>query len=73
MAWKRLEKVSYIVFIDNLPTSMTKSWFWQLFNYKGRVVDVFMSRKQRKTNKLPFAFVRFSQLKEAQKVVEKDA
>ena len=71
MAWKWLEKVSYAVLVDNLPTSITKSWFWQLFNYEGRVVDVFMSQKQRKTSKLPFAFVRFSQLKEAQSVIER--
>ena len=34
------------------------------------MVDVFMSWKRRKINQSPFAFVRFSQLKEAQKAIQ---
>ena len=70
MVWKKLEKVAYTVFVDNLPTSMTRDWLWQLFQYEGEVVDVFMSRKQRKSSTQPFAFVRFSQLKGAQKAID---
>ena len=68
-AWRRLESVTYTVFVDNLPLSMSKSWLWQLFNYEGRVVDVFISHKKRKTCDAPFAFVRFDNLKGAQDAI----
>ena len=55
--------------MDNLPKSTTKSWLWQLVNYYGRVIDVFISKKHRRSNKLMFAFVRFSQLQEAESLV----
>ena len=69
LAWKRLEEVSYTVFVDNLPTSMSKSWLWQLFGYEGKVVDVILSWKKRKNNQQPFAFVRFAKLHEAKKAI----
>ena len=68
--WKRLETVSFTVFVDNLPMSMTKSWLWQIFQHEGKVIDIFMSRKKRRTNNKPFAFVRFALLKEAQAAVK---
>ena len=68
-AWKRLESISHTVFVDNIPLSMTKSWLWQLFNYEGKVVDVFISHKKRKTSDTPFAFVRFAYLKDAQNAI----
>ena len=45
-AWKKLEEISYTVFVDNLPESMSKSWLWQLFDHEGRVVDVYLSGKK---------------------------
>ena len=67
--WRRLEKNSFIVFVDNLPSSTTKSWLWQIFQFHGEVVDIFMSWKKRKHSNSPFAFVRFSKLIEAQVVI----
>ena len=64
-AWKRLESISHIVFVNSLLLSMTKLWLWQLFNYEGRVVDIFISYKKRKTCDVPFAFLRFAHLKNA--------
>ena len=58
--YKKIELSSHTVFVDNLPHSMSTAWLWQLCNHEGRVVDMFMPRKKRVSNPLPFAFVRFS-------------
>ena len=63
MASRKLELVSYSVFVDNLPQSMSKECSWQLFNHEGKVVDVFMCWKRRKVSSSPFAFVRYTHLK----------
>ena len=42
--------------------------FWDVT--KGKVVDVCMSWKRRKSNTSPFAFVSFSQLRDAEKVIQ---
>ena len=57
--YKKIERSTITVFVDNLPFSMTTSWLWQLCSFEGAVADVFISRKRRKYNPLPFAFVRF--------------
>ena len=36
------------LFVDNLPTSMSRGWLWQLFNFEGKVVDAYVSHKKRK-------------------------
>ena len=55
----RLESRSFIVFVDNLPASMTSSWLRQIFNFEGQVTNVFMLKKKRSSNTTPFEFVRF--------------
>ena len=57
---RKIQAMSFIVFVDNLPSSMTKSWLWHIFQFEGKVVDVFLSRKSITTSSLPFAFVCFS-------------
>ena len=57
--------MSFTVFADNLPPSMTTSWLWQIFGLEGKVLDDFMSRKMRRSSKGLFAFVRFSSLEDA--------
>ena len=58
------------MFVDNLPESMTKSWLWQLFDYNGKVIDVFIPQKKRRTNRSMLAFVRYSQIQEAKAVIK---
>ena len=70
VAWKRLEAISHTVFEDNLPSAMTKAWLWQIFQFGGKVVDVFMSWKKRRTSQTLFAFVRFSKLMDAQLAIK---
>ena len=69
LAWRRLEEVSFTILVDNLPLSVTRSWLWQLFGYEGKMVDVFLSRKRRKNNHQPLAFVRFAKQHEAKKAI----
>ena len=47
------------LFIDNLPKDMTRDWLLQLFEFEGKVADVYLSRKQRRGHKSPFGFVRY--------------
>ena len=49
--------VAYI-FVDNLPSSMSVEWFWQIFKHEGEV-PFSVSHKSRKTNRNKFGFVRF--------------
>ena len=69
VAWRKMETISHTIFVDNLRQSMSKSWLWQLFSHEGKVVDVFMCWKRRKSNPSPFAFVRFAQLADAEQAV----
>ena len=69
--YKKIEKNTYTLFVDNLPKSMTTSWLWQLCNFEGGVVDVFLSRKQRAMKLGPFAFVRFINKQDALEAIRK--
>ena len=42
----------------------------QIFLFEGKVVDIFLSKKKTRANNLPFAFVRFALLKEAQVAIK---
>ncbi|MBA0677699.1 hypothetical protein Goari_019093 [Gossypium aridum] len=43
------------VFVNNLSARMHWRWLWKLFQYHGRVVDVFiLSRKSRSGKKYDF-------------------
>ena len=55
----RIERSSFSVFIDNLPESKTKGWLIQVFGWTGRIANVFISRKHRKSISTPFIFVRY--------------
>ena len=47
--FRRLEQYSFTVFVDNLPSTMTKAWLGRIFKFGGKVVDIYISRKVRKT------------------------
>ena len=65
----RIERNSFNVFVDNLPLSMSKGWLFQLFGWAGKVTDIYMSRKQRKSSQNPFAFVRYASRFAAEKAI----
>ena len=44
---------------------MSRGWLWQIFKFEGRLVDVFKSRKVRRTNQNLFGFVRYQTRQEA--------
>ena len=46
--YKKIELISIILLMDNLPVSMTSLWLWQLCKQEGDVVDVFVSRNTTK-------------------------
>ena len=49
---------------------MTMDWMWQLFSHEKEVVDIFISRKMRRSSKSPFAFVRVAQREEALEAIK---
>lgn len=62
----------FTIFIDNLPMSMTNVWLKQLFKNEGRILDVFVSRKQHKFEKELFRFVRFHKEHEANEAIKRN-
>ncbi|MED6185862.1 hypothetical protein PIB30_061104 [Stylosanthes scabra] len=48
-----------MLFVDNLPKHVTKRFLYWEFGRYGSVVDVYISRKKRKTKSCPFAFIRY--------------
>ena len=57
--------------MDNIPTEMDKRWLKQLFGYEGQITDMYISRKQRRTNSNTFVFVRFVKEEAAQRAMQK--
>ncbi|CAO2815927.1 unnamed protein product [Amaranthus hypochondriacus] len=47
------------VFIDNLHQNMAKEWLWDVFSEYGKVEDIFISKKVRKSKRDAFGFVRY--------------
>ena len=58
------------MFVDNLPSSMTKARLWQIFKFEGRIIDIYISRKVRKTLAQPFAFMRWRTKEDAVRAVK---
>ena len=44
-----IERASMSLFVDNLAESMTRLWIWQLFEFEDVTIDVYLSRKKRKS------------------------
>ena len=58
------------MFVDNLPMEMDRGWLKQIFDYDGQITYMFISRKHRRANSKPFAFVRYAKLEVAEIVVK---
>lgn len=46
-----------MIFVDNIAISISKECLWQIYKFKGKTIDIFLSRKKRRSNQNPFAFV----------------
>ncbi|MDV3200589.1 MAG: RNA-binding protein, partial [Pigeon pea little leaf phytoplasma] len=57
--WMEVERGSHTIFVDNLPSNITKGMLYKIFGWAGNVVDVYVSRKGRKGTSSPFAFIRY--------------
>ncbi|MED6124575.1 hypothetical protein PIB30_060100 [Stylosanthes scabra] len=67
---RRVERNTFTVFADNLPQDATYQWLWKVFSNTGKVVDIFLSRKIRKSNPLKFAFIRYRTREEMERTAE---
>ncbi|CAO2820974.1 unnamed protein product [Amaranthus hypochondriacus] len=66
------QRPEYSLFVDGVHRNMEKGWLHDVFSEYGRVVDIFISRKRRRSNPdEAFAFVRFSKKKEAEMAIDK--
>ena len=68
--FRRIEETTFSVFVDNLPGSMTLDWLRQMFEFEGKISDIYMSRRRRRMSNAPFAFVRFYQKGEAERAIK---
>ncbi|CAO2841488.1 unnamed protein product [Amaranthus hypochondriacus] len=59
------------LFVDNLPHGMAREWLSDIFAEFGRVEDVYISKKVRKSKKDDFAFVRFRRWRDAEAAISK--
>ncbi|MED6160208.1 hypothetical protein PIB30_049189 [Stylosanthes scabra] len=58
------------VFVDHLPVGVSKREIYKKFGKVGFILDVFISRKERRNGKGIFAFVRYYSLVGAEKAVK---
>ncbi|MED6145794.1 hypothetical protein PIB30_028554 [Stylosanthes scabra] len=58
--FKSLEQRTFTVFVDNLWQHTNLQWIWEVFSREGEVVDVYLSRKNRRSSPWRFAFVRYA-------------
>lgn len=67
-----VEDSSVTLFVDNLPLTMNNVWLRQIFKNDGRLIDAFVSRKQRRNNQFWFGFVRLINKKDAEKAIKRN-
>lgn len=60
---------NFTIFIDGLSTAVTNMDLKALFQKSGRVVDAFVSRKQRSNKRWAFGFIRFNNGEEARRAI----
>ncbi|CAO2830824.1 unnamed protein product [Amaranthus hypochondriacus] len=57
------------LFIDGIPSNTSTKFLWWLFQKEGMVLDVYISKKRRANKKEGFGFVRFKNIKDAEKAI----
>ncbi|KAL4344082.1 hypothetical protein AHAS_Ahas11G0142800 [Arachis hypogaea] len=45
--YRRLENESFSIFVDNLPSDISRRELFQLFNWTGRITDIYLLRKEK--------------------------
>ncbi|MED6126635.1 hypothetical protein PIB30_080383 [Stylosanthes scabra] len=51
---------THTIFVDRLPTGISKKELYKAFGRYGFIKDIFISRKARQNSKGPFAFIRYN-------------
>ncbi|MED6157506.1 hypothetical protein PIB30_023703 [Stylosanthes scabra] len=57
--WTALERKTHSIFVDNLPSHVSKRFLYREFRIHGNVVDAFISRRPRNEKHGLFAFIRY--------------
>lgn len=68
-SWFKTSMKVFTVFVDNLPHGMSNTWIKQIFKNDGRVVDAYVSSKERRNKDGKFAFVKFQKKHEAERAI----
>ncbi|XP_015947825.1 uncharacterized protein LOC107472810 [Arachis duranensis] len=58
--YQRLELESFSVFVDNLPADISERELFNMFKWIGRIIDIYLSRKNKNGHVYLFAFVRYT-------------
>ncbi|CAO2817616.1 unnamed protein product [Amaranthus hypochondriacus] len=58
------------LFVDFLPFGISRTWIHGLFSGAGKLVDVYISKKQRKNNNIAFGFVRYQRREDAMAAIK---
>ncbi|MED6119679.1 hypothetical protein PIB30_013796 [Stylosanthes scabra] len=58
--FRRLESVSFTVFVENLPIDVSKNELFYLFKWSGWINDIYLLRKEKEEKTYCFAFIRFT-------------
>ncbi|QHO21803.1 uncharacterized protein DS421_11g349820 [Arachis hypogaea] len=67
--YQRLELDFFSIFVDNLPGDISKRELFNTFKWTGRIIDIYLSRKNKNSQIYLFAFVRYTTKGGALKVV----
>ena len=57
--YRSLEEYCHLVFVDNIPFSITRDWLFHVFSFASEISNIYLRRKKRRPGSTPFAFVRF--------------
>ncbi|KAL4393668.1 hypothetical protein AHAS_Ahas02G0075000 [Arachis hypogaea] len=58
--YQRLELDSFSVFVDNLPEDISRRELFDIFKWTGRIIDIYLSRKNKNGHIYLFAFIRYT-------------
>ncbi|MED6181071.1 hypothetical protein PIB30_016214 [Stylosanthes scabra] len=61
----------HTIFADNFPDTISKRELFLEFGYDGWINDIYISRKQRRVMKSPFAFIRFNAYASAMRAIKR--
>ncbi|XP_020967479.1 polyadenylate-binding protein, cytoplasmic and nuclear-like [Arachis ipaensis] len=59
-AYLRLESESFTIFVDNLPSNVSKNELFHMFKWTERINDFYLARKEKYGRIHLFAFIRYT-------------